>query len=161
MDIPEHINFQETEIDWKVANHCIVRASRRYKIHPLVIKAVMLTEGGKLGTVMKNTNHTYDLGPMQVNSSNIPYLKKTFPTITFERLANDACANIIVGTYFLKTKIDDAGSFWRGVGNYHSKTPKHHKKYMARLLPIYRRLAENSRRKIDALRSKARVYTIR
>jgi hypothetical protein len=161
MDIPEAIDFQESPLDWAVANSCIVRASRHYGIHPLVVKAVMLTEGGKPGTVMKNTNDTYDLGPMQMNSSNIGFLRKTFPSITFERLAKDACANIIVGTYFLKTKIDGADSFWSGVGNYHSKTPRHHKKYMSRLLPIYRDLAEESRRKIKALKSRNRVYTIR
>jgi len=161
MDIPDTAKFIEKPIDWGDANKCIVKASRHYDVHPLVIKAVMLTENGKQGTVSENTNATYDLGPMQVNSSNIPFLKKEFPWLTFDNLANNTCANIVVATYFLRHKINGADTFWQGVGNYHSGTPKYHDRYMARLVPIYRNLVKRSRKMLKRIRLRRKTYSIR
>lgn len=161
MDIPEIPEFIEQPINWDDANKCIIKGSRYFDVHPLVIKAVMLTEGGKRGTVSKNSNDTYDLGPMQLNSSNIPFLKKEFPWVTFEILADNTCANIVVGTYFLRHKINGADTFWQGVGNYHSGTPKYHDRYMERLVPIYRNLVERSRKAIRRLQLRRKTYSIR
>lgn len=161
MEIPDTTQFEERPIDWRVANSCIARSARQYRIHPLVVKAVALQEAGKPGTVSRNTNDTFDLGIMQVNSDNLPFLKKQFPWVTFERLANNACENILVGTYFLRHKIDAADSFWQGVGNYHSGTPKHHKRYMSQLIPKYKKLVAEARDRLRRIKRSRRVIEIR
>ncbi|WP_142889928.1 lytic transglycosylase domain-containing protein, partial [Klebsiella pneumoniae] len=88
-------------------------------------------EGGKVGTFSRNTNGTYDIGPMQINSSNLPEIKKHFPTVTWRVLAYDACASFWVGTWWLYRKIvDRKGNVFEGIADYNSKTPKVRAKYI-------------------------------
>lgn len=153
--IQEHFTIRE--IDWNVANQCIVRASREYDVHPLVIKAVVLVEGGKPGMVNRNSNGSYDLGVMQLNTINLPAMKKKFRWLNFTKLTDNTCANIIVGSYFLSEKIKEAGSVVKGVGNYHSKTEKYHNRYLARFRPIFSKLLTESRRRIEARKRRASI----
>ena len=157
MDLYTENQFTVKEIDWNVANQCIVRASREFDVHPLVIKAVMLTENGKPGMVNRNTNGTYDVGPMQLNTINIPSLRKKFPWLTPNLLANNTCANIIAGSYFLSEKIKEAGSVVEGVGNYHSKTDKYHQRYLGRFKPIFRKLVAESKSRIEAMKQRSAI----
>lgn len=150
--------LREQDFSQAQADRCIVGAARQYGINPLVIKALLLHESGKIGTLSKNSDGSYDLGPMQINTINIPFLKKTFPSLTWNNLAYDLCLNVYAGTYFLKTKLDEADSFWTGVGNYHSKTPSLRRKYLGKVIPIYKKLLAYHQKKaqILALRRRAR-----
>lgn len=140
------------------ADRCIIGASRRYNIHPLVIKSLLIHESGKIGTLSKNTDGSYDLGPMQINTINVPFLQKEFQNLTWKDLASDLCLNIYSGSYFLKTKLDEADNFWKGVGNYHSKTPFLRERYLGKVIPIYKKLLANHQKKaqILALRRRSR-----
>jgi hypothetical protein len=64
-------------------------------------------EGGKIGSFVLNTNGSWDIGPMQINSSNLAEVKSHFPAITWRELAYDPCASFWVGTWWLHRKIID------------------------------------------------------
>ena len=147
---------KEREYTVKEADRCIVTASRKYGVHPLVILSIMNVENGKIGTLSRNSNGTFDLGPMQLNTINVPSLKNEFPGLTWRHVAFDLCTNIFVGTYFLGKKIEEADNYWEGVGNYHSKTPSLRKKYLAKVIPTYKRIVAHYSRKAKmmALRRK-------
>jgi hypothetical protein len=123
-----------------VMEYCVNYAAAAYEIHPMVIQSVIDVEGGKVGTVSKNSNGTYDLGVMQINTVNIDEIQGVFPTVTLGSLIYSPCTNISVGTWMLVKRINEAGDLWKGVGNYHSKTPKYHNRYMAKINKAYRRL---------------------
>ena len=101
---------------------CAVHASAEYGVPYSIIYGILTVEGGKVGTVSKNTNGTQDFGPMQVNSL---WLKKLSPYgITQHHLVNDACVNVRTGTWILANEIRRAGGdLWKGVASYHSRTP--------------------------------------
>ena len=53
---------------------CIFTAAQTYSVPPTVILGVLNVEGGKVGMASSNTNGTYDLGPMQINTIWVPEL---------------------------------------------------------------------------------------
>jgi len=60
-------------------------------------------ENGRLGEVTGNSNHTVDIGPMQVNASWLPKLAahwKASKEETYRALRDEVCANIEGGRGF-------------------------------------------------------------
>ncbi len=51
---------------------CIVAAASVYRLPPVMLVILLNVEGGSLGRVSHNTNHTVDIGPMQVNQIWLP-----------------------------------------------------------------------------------------
>lgn len=112
-------------------DQCLVSAAARYHIPVQVMQAVIKTEGGWDGLKKPNTNGSFDLGRAQINTIHLPELSKY--GITESQLANDPCTNLHVAAYRLRFEINRVEDFWRGVGNYHSRTPHLNKAYQARV----------------------------
>ena len=112
---------------------CMVQAAKDYSLPLRGLVAVWLTEGGRLGTESKNRNGTTDYGPMQINTRWAERLQADFG-VTKEMLTNDFCWSVRAGAYILRDEINRAGgSFWDGVGHYHSRTPKYKYPYITRV----------------------------
>lgn len=118
---------------------CSHISADHYGISPLLVQAVIEAEGGTHGTVSANSDGSYDLGVMQINTINLPEIQKSFP-VTWQHLAYRPCLNIAIGTWFLANRIRNAPDTWTGVGNYHSYTPEHHHNYLNNVMSIYARL---------------------
>lgn len=105
---------------------CIFAAAQTYAVPPSVILGVLHVEGGKTGMESRNTNGTADLGPMQINTIWVPQLARYWrvPEATALRMVRDnACVNIGVGAWILRSKMNETGSLYRGIAHYHSATP--------------------------------------
>jgi hypothetical protein len=111
----------------------------------------MAVEKGKVGLAVRNTNGTYDLGPMQVNTLWLKEIESF--GITREQLKNNGCINVQVGIWILhkhdvalrkKTgndflvegSVEWSDHWWKVMQNYHSKTAKHAERYKALLMKI-------------------------
>lgn len=116
---------------------CIFAASQTYVVPPSVVLGILNVEGGRIGMAMKNTNGTYDLGPMQINTIWIPQLAKywgvSHSTAT-QLVRDDACINIGVGAWILRTKMNKTGSLTQGIAHYHSATPSLGGRYQKKVL---------------------------
>jgi hypothetical protein len=119
--------------------HCISFASKMYKVHELVLMAVLLTEDGYLAPLRQNVNGTYDHGFGQINSVRKEEVAKI--GFSMEELVINPCKNIIATSYLLSTEIKDAKQFWTGVANYHysdaGKHPKNHFRYKINVFNQY------------------------
>lgn len=104
-----------------VTADCIRQAAERYHVPLVLILAILRTEGGRPGLAVKNTNGSYDLGPMQVNT-----LWVAAKGLSAQDLRDHGCYNIHVGTAILAHELRQAGSLATGIGNYHSRTARHH-----------------------------------
>lgn len=105
---------------------CIFTAAQTYSVPPTVILAVLHVEGGRVGMASPNTNGTFDLGPMQINTIWVPELSRHWRVSeksAMRWVRDDACMNIGVGAWILRRKIDEAGSLAGGIARYHSGTP--------------------------------------
>lgn len=110
---------------------CILGAARYYGARPYVIRAVIRTEGGRTGHISRNTNGTYDMGVMQINSIHLPELAPY--GITAKDLIWNTCLNIYIGTWFLRSRILERGDLWKGIGDYHSRTPALNRRYQRKV----------------------------
>ncbi|MCW5590205.1 MAG: lytic transglycosylase domain-containing protein [Legionellales bacterium] len=115
---------------------CINRAAVEYRVPAILIISVLKTENGHVGVASKNNNGTYDLGPMQINTS---WLPKIAPYgFTWNDLEFNACKNVEVGAWILGMSIASGHDLSQGVGNYHSHTPYYNMHYSQKVLDKYR-----------------------
>lgn len=116
---------------------CIIAASNMYSVPEEVIIGILRTEGGRVGQAVQNTNNTYDLGLMQINTIWIPELATNWQmseTDTANLVKDEPCVNIQVGAWILKQKINQTGSLEKGIAFYHSGTKELGDKYKAKVL---------------------------
>lgn len=138
--IPPADDVKPIPVPVEIYTQCITDASRFFGIDAELVFTLFDNEGGKVGTFSRNKNGTYDIGPMQINSSNLPEISTHFPSVTWRVLAYDACASFWVGTWWLYRKIvARKGNVFEGIGDYNSKTPKVRAKYIFNFMVKYNR----------------------
>jgi len=121
---------------------CFESASQRYGIPVNVLKAISRTEsGGNSSAISRNTNGSYDIGHMQINSNWLPALAKF--GITQQHLLNP-CTNTHVGAWILSSNFRRLGYNWRAVGAYNARSPEKAAKYA-------RKVADNMQKEEVAL----------
>ncbi|MCK4945118.1 MAG: lytic transglycosylase domain-containing protein [Alphaproteobacteria bacterium] len=135
---------------------CIFAAAQTYVVPPSVIIGILNVEGGKVGQAVRNSNNTYDLGPMQINTLWIPELARYWgvsKSVATYRVRNDACVNIGVGAWILRKKINQTGSLSKGIAYYHSGTPRLGHKYRKKVINAMRkyRLMRNKDKRIASI----------
>jgi soluble lytic murein transglycosylase-like protein len=114
---------------------CINEAAYEYKIPAKLIIAILNVERGKVGLAEKNKNGTYDLGPMQINTSWWPTLYDY--GFTPKEVLNNPCANIRVGVWILGKSIGSGENLLNGVGNYHSHNGSYNQPYTQKVRITY------------------------
>jgi hypothetical protein len=119
---------------------CVVQAASFQGIPPAVLLAIGSMENGKNGQAVVNTNGTYDLGHMQINTSTYKYEIAKYG-VSMEEVRWNGCRNVEVAAYLLKKRLKENPhqDFWTRVANYHSKTPVYNMRYKSKLVPLAQR----------------------
>ena len=117
---------------YPVTRECMAFAAKRNHIPLPLLYGILATENGTIGRVNWNRNGSYDIGPMQINSSWLPKLAAI--GITRRELLDNGCLNVTVGAWILSGHMqgadpNNARSFWRHVGDYNSHTPRYNRTY--------------------------------
>ncbi len=107
---------------------CSIIAAVKYEVPANIVLAVAEKEAGKPGQRVKNTNGTYDVGPMQFNTSYLHNLKPY--GITAADVEQAGCYPYELAAWRIRHHIlNDQGDLWTRVANYHSRTPSHNARY--------------------------------
>lgn len=107
---------------------CSITAAVKYEVPANIVLAVAEKEGGKPGQWVRNTNGTYDVGPMQFNTAYLRHLKSY--GITAADVEQAGCYSYELAAWRLRSHIlNDTGDLWTRVANYHSRTPSHNARY--------------------------------
>jgi hypothetical protein len=129
---------------------CIESAALRHRLPPSLIRAILAVEGGRHGQVSHNRNGSYDIGPMQINSLWLPEIERRGGSLAL--ILHHRCANIEFGAWLLGRELAgadpatlDRATFWRAVGNYHSRTPALNRAYAERVWRAWRKSAPAGR----------------
>jgi soluble lytic murein transglycosylase-like protein len=121
---------------------CIFTAAQTYSVPPTVILGVLNVESGRVGMASPNTNGTYDLGPMQINTIWVPELAnywRVSEKTALRWVRDDACVNIGVGAWILRKKMNESGSLVGGIAGYHSGTASLGSNYRNKVLSAMQR----------------------
>jgi soluble lytic murein transglycosylase-like protein len=118
--------------------HCINEAAIEFNIPAKLIIAILNIEHGKAGQAIRNTNGTYDLGPMQINTLWLTELQKY--SITKEDIQFNPCINVKLGAWLLSKAIASESNLLKGIGDYHSHTTKHNNYYVQKVKINYTKI---------------------
>ncbi|MFC5511110.1 hypothetical protein ACFPOU_08215 [Massilia jejuensis] len=142
-----HAGRYDVLVPQHIPPHCIHSSASAYNLNPLIILSVMKVEsGGRMGLVSRNTNGTDDLGPGQFNTGTWAKLLIEKYKIPREALINDMCQAVRGMGFAIRTEINGAGGdLWKGIGNYHSRTPKHHVKYVRLVYGAYKQMTSKGK----------------
>lgn len=108
--------------------------AKKYAVNPYMLYAIATTESGLRPNIVSaaNSNGSYDIGLMQINSSWLPKLKGF--GITEESLLKDSCTNLEVGAWILADNMQRHGNTWTAVGAYNAKTESKRIAYAKKVL---------------------------
>lgn len=123
----------------KILAACLMLASQTYSVPPAVLVGIYKAEGGQIGQEVRNTNGTYDLGPMQINTIWLPDLAKRWgvsETTARKWVRDDACTNVGVAAWIFKSHLNETGSLSQAIAQYHSRTPVYGSQYKSRVINI-------------------------
>lgn len=116
---------------------CMLLAAQTYQVPAEILLGILQVEGGKIGQEVRNTNGSYDLGPMQINTIWLPELAKIWNVDKAKAkrwVRDDACTNIKVSAWILKQHYRETRDYHKAVRYYHSRTPKFGNAYYDRVV---------------------------
>lgn len=132
-----------------VPPHCLDMAAVEWQVPADALRLILAVEQGTPGACSTNSNGTKDCGPGQINSIWFPVIAagRVPPEVVQQALTFDPCYNIRVTAWILRREIDAVGweNFWTAVGNYHSRTPEFHARYLRRVIAAAKSLSAQPR----------------
>lgn len=121
----------------KILAACIMMAAQAHDVPPALLAGIYRVESGKVGQEVSNTNGSYDLGPMQINTLWIPELAdkwKISKKRAHEIVRDDVCVNVDVAAWILRKHLNETHDLSQALKHYHSRTPRFGEKYKSRVL---------------------------
>ena len=144
-----------------VTPQCVAEEANRQSLELVKLLSVMKTEGGHLGEYSRNSNGSYDIGPMQVNTVHLPELSRIYsiPQATVSKLlAYNGCFNVAIGAWLLRKRTNEAaGNFWYGIGRYHSTARADSNRYILRVHGVMVRLVNSEKRAVPPVQAAERA----
>ncbi len=147
----------------QVVASCMVLASQMYNVPPAILLGILQVEGGRVGQEVRNTNGSYDLGPMQINTVWVPELAKAWnvdPKTAKTWIRDDACTNIHVSAWILKNHYRRTRDYKQAIAHYHSRTPKYGSVYQGKVLQAMEQVGYKIDDVIKAPKAPAEPYKV-
>lgn len=105
---------------------CLLDVSRAFRVHPDILLAVLIVEGGTVGKDSRpNQNGSTDIGPFQINTVHLHRLAAM--GISREELRNNGCTNAKVAAWLVTQAVADQPistpeEYLTALANYHSRS---------------------------------------
>jgi hypothetical protein len=123
---------------------CMVAAASFYHLPPRVLPCIQAVEGGHPGTISANSDGSFDLGVMQINTlwvARFAAITGMTQDAVRARLIDDPCFNIAAAAAIMRLCLNETrGDLLRAVGLYHSHTQVLADGYQAKVLGAATRL---------------------
>lgn len=111
---------------------CFEHAAQRYQVPEVLLRAIAQQEsGGNAHAINRNSNGSFDIGLMQINSF-------WFPTLARHGIAPqhlyDPCVSTLVGAWILSQGFARLGYNPQGLGAYNASSPEKREHYARQVL---------------------------
>lgn len=101
---------------------CVAAASQSYAIPSNVVFAVLELERDGMEDMAVSTGSSL-IGPMQISkdwATELAIHWNVTNKVALERLSDDGCVNIGVGTWILRQRVDETGSLYEAIADFRS-----------------------------------------
>ncbi|WP_083294729.1 transglycosylase SLT domain-containing protein [Burkholderia plantarii] len=121
---------------------CIDEAAAFQHVHVGLMRAIAQVESGtRTNVINPNSNGTFDIGLMQINSSWLPRLAREGIT---EQSLFDPCTNAYVGAWILSENIRQFGPTWNAIGAYNASAPEKRLAYARKVVDAARSIVSTA-----------------
>ncbi len=122
---------------------CVLAAAHYQQVPANIMLAIISVEGGKNGQIVRNTNGTYDLGHMQINTATYKAEIAKYG-ISMHDIRYNGCKNVEAAAFLLAKRIseDKHKPYFTRVCSYHSKTPFYNTRYCSKIVPLAKKWGE-------------------
>ncbi len=121
---------------------CIDEAAAFQHVHVGLMRAIAQVESGtRTNVINPNSNGTFDIGLMQINSSWLPRLAREGIT---EQSLFDPCTNAYVGAWILSENIRQFGPTWNAIGAYNASAPDKRLAYARKVVDAARSIVSTA-----------------
>ena len=111
---------------------CWAQAAQRHQVNPHLLVAIAEVESGlRPHAIGRNTNGSFDIGLMQINTLWLPELRRHGIE---PRDLLDPCVSVHVGAWVLAQKMRLHGNTWTAVGAYNAGSAELRERYARRVL---------------------------
>ena len=110
---------------------CLEQTCRAFDVPLALIIGLMDMESGQVGRVSRNKNGSYDIGPMQINSSWLGKLGAA--GIDENHLRNNGCVNVAAAGWLLRSLLASEPSVQEAIARYHSPNKDRGQKYLQKV----------------------------
>jgi soluble lytic murein transglycosylase-like protein len=138
-----------------VKAYCFETAGEKYKIDPLLLKAIVTQESGLNPKAINHNKNkagkiiSTDYGLAQINSTHIPTLIRMGVIKSKDDLLTNPCLNVQIGAWILAKHIKQCGVNWMCLGTYNAgfreDNDEKRMKYAKRIYAIYTSLLTGKR----------------
>jgi hypothetical protein len=118
---------------------CIENAAQAYAVHPDILYAILMVEGGRVGeSLQHNQDGSEDIGIAQYNSKNLDSLKQY--NISKNDVQNNGCLAVYVAARHLQISMEGSRDirstedYLIAIARYHSKTTEFAECYAQKLV---------------------------
>lgn len=119
---------------------CFSKAAHIYHLNPRLLEAIGKHESGfNPYAVHKNTDGSYDIGIMQINSRHLRRLSRIGVT---QQDLFEPCTNIYIGAWILNESIKAHGKTWLAVGAYNAGSHEKRVKYARAIHGEYMKISQ-------------------
>lgn len=120
---------------------CFADAAQKYKLNEMLLRAIATHESRmNPSLVLENTNGSYDLGLMGINTAHLKTGEKLARAGFTPQNLLEPCNNVMAGAYLLALKIQTFGLTWTAIGAYHSTTDEFNRQYQQKIWASYQRI---------------------
>lgn len=143
VDLPIDFTHEVTP----VTAHCIETVVNHFDIHPDILYAILMVEGGTVGVEnCHNVDGSCDLGVAQINETHLEELRGY--GISRSMVVNNGCVNVAVAGWRVAESIKgqpvlSSFDYLRAIARYHSKTEKFNQIYQQRLQQAFAQMYHN------------------
>ncbi|MCD9046729.1 lytic transglycosylase domain-containing protein [Luteimonas sp. MHLX1A] len=123
---------------------CMRDAAARFSVPELALWVILDVEAGTVGKTTPNSNGTYDIGPMQINSWWLPRLAQR--GITEDMVLNNLCMNVSVAAWIFAQELNRHRDLTKALAHYHSPTAHHQRRYLGLIVNAIDRRISRLRR---------------
>lgn len=114
---------------------CAIVASMHYQVPADGLLAVYQAENGSNGQWVRNMNGTYDVGPMQFNTTYLAQLQRQYGIRPEDVESTGKCYPFELAAWRIETHIRKGrGDLWERIAHFHSSSPAEVARYRARLI---------------------------